>query len=77
MAAVSVRSKDFTEGMTPRGLAVLQLLVQGNLNRDISEALCVVEGTAKFHVWNILDKLGAGDRIQSVTIALKLGLAWL
>ncbi|MEP0906365.1 response regulator transcription factor [Leptolyngbya subtilissima ST-M1] len=61
--------------LTDRELEVLQLLVQGNTNRDISEALCVAEGTVKFHVRNILDKLGAGDRTQAVTIALKRGLA--
>ena len=61
--------------LTDRELEVLQLLVQGNSNRDISEVLCVAEGTVKFHVRNILDKLGAGDRTQAVTIALKRGLA--
>lgn len=61
--------------LTERELEVLQLLVQGNTNRDISEALCVAEGTVKFHVRNILDKLGASDRTQAVTIALKRGLA--
>ncbi len=61
--------------LTDRELEVLQLLVQGNTNRDISAALCVAEGTVKFHVRNILDKLGASDRTQAVTIALKRGLA--
>ncbi|RMH19283.1 MAG: DNA-binding response regulator [Gammaproteobacteria bacterium] len=61
--------------LTDRELEVLQLLVQGKSNRDISEALCVVEGTVKFHVRNILEKLGACDRTQAVTIALKRGLA--
>ena len=61
--------------LTERELEVVQLLVQGNTNRDISEALCVAEGTVKFHVRNILDKLGACDRTQAVTIALKRGLA--
>jgi DNA-binding NarL/FixJ family response regulator len=61
--------------LTDRERSVLQLLVQGNTNRDISEALCVAEGTVKFHVRNILDKLGASDRTQAVTIALKRGLA--
>ncbi len=61
--------------LTDRELEVLQLLVQGNTNRDISETLCVAEGTVKFHVRNILDKLGAGDRTQAVTIGLKRGLA--
>ncbi|WP_017297805.1 response regulator transcription factor [Nodosilinea nodulosa] len=61
--------------LTDREMEVLKLLVQGNTNRDISELLCIAEGTVKFHVRNILDKLGASDRTQAVTIALKRGLA--
>ena len=61
--------------LTDRELEVLRLMVQGKSNRKISEELRVVEGTVKFHVRNILEKLGASDRIQAVTIALKRGLA--
>ncbi|MEB3211005.1 MAG: response regulator transcription factor [Leptolyngbyaceae bacterium] len=61
--------------LTDRELMVLSLLVKGKSNREISEELCVVEGTVKYHVRNILEKLGAGDRTQAVTIALKRGLA--
>lgn len=61
--------------LTDRELEVLRLMVQGKSNRRISQELQVVEGTVKFHVRNILEKLGAGDRIQAVTIALKRGLA--
>ncbi|WNZ27773.1 response regulator transcription factor [Leptolyngbya sp. NK1-12] len=61
--------------LTDREMEVLQLMVQGKSNRTISEELCIVEGTVKFHVRNILEKLGASDRTQAVTIALKRGLA--
>lgn len=61
--------------LTDRELEVLRLIVQGKNNRKISEELCIVEGTVKFHVRNILEKLGACDRTQAVTIALKRGLA--
>lgn len=61
--------------LTDRELEVLRLMVQGKSNRKISEELCVVEGTVKFHVRNILEKLGASDRTHAVTIALKRGLA--
>ncbi|MEB3359617.1 MAG: response regulator transcription factor [Synechococcales bacterium] len=61
--------------LTEREMEVLKLLVKGKSNREISEALCIVEGTVKYHVRNILEKLGAGDRTQAVTIALKRGLA--
>lgn len=60
--------------LTDRELSVLRLMVQGKSNREIGEALSVVEGTVKFHVRNILEKLGASDRLQAVTIGLKRGL---
>ncbi|PSB14479.1 DNA-binding response regulator [filamentous cyanobacterium CCP2] len=61
--------------LTDRELEVLRLMVQGKNNRAIGEELFIVEGTVKYHVRNILEKLGASDRTQAVTIALKRGLA--
>ncbi|NJN87284.1 MAG: response regulator transcription factor [Leptolyngbyaceae cyanobacterium SL_7_1] len=61
--------------LTERELEVLGLMVQGKNNRTISQELRVVEGTVKFHVRNILEKLRASDRTHAVTIALKRGLA--
>lgn len=60
--------------LTQRELEVLQLLAIGKSNQEISAALSITERTAKFHVNNILNKLGAGDRTQAVIVALKRGL---
>jgi DNA-binding NarL/FixJ family response regulator len=60
--------------LSDREMKVLQLMVQGKSNREIGKALAVTEGTVKFHVSNIFQKLGAKDRVQAVTIALKRGL---
>lgn len=60
--------------VTPRELEVLRLLMDGTSNRAIAAALHISEGTVKTHVNNILGKLGASDRTQAVTIALKRGL---
>src|SRR5262249_37047445 len=46
-------------GLTPRELEVLRLLAAGHSNRAIADALSVSLATAKGHVANILDKLGA------------------
>ncbi|HIK13695.1 MAG TPA: response regulator transcription factor [Leptolyngbyaceae cyanobacterium M33_DOE_097] len=61
--------------LTEREQDVLQLMVQGKGNREIADTLHIVEGTVKFHVRNILEKLGASDRTQAVTAALRRGLA--
>jgi two-component system, NarL family, response regulator len=61
--------------LTEREREVVQLLVAGRSNAEIGTALYITEGTAKFHVTNILAKLGVQDRTQAVVVALKRGLA--
>ena len=50
------------EPLTGREREVLRLFSAGLSNREIGEALGVVEGTVKNHVHNILQKLGVRDR---------------
>jgi DNA-binding NarL/FixJ family response regulator len=61
-------------GLTPREIEVLRLMAEGKSNPEIATALGRAEGTMKIHVQNILQKLGAGDRTQAVTIALRRGI---
>jgi two-component system NarL family response regulator len=60
--------------LSAREMEVLQLIAKGMSNREIADALFVTEGTIKFHVLNILNKLGASDRTMAVTIALQRGI---
>lgn len=48
----------------PRGdpLTVLRQLARGRRNRHIAEVPHISEFTVKFHVTNILDRLGVGSR---------------
>src|SRR5580704_18276053 len=62
------------ERLTPRELDVLQQIAEGNRNSDIAAKLFVAEGTVKVHVKNIMQKLGATDRTQAVTIAVRRGI---
>jgi two-component system, NarL family, response regulator len=61
-------------GLTPREIEVLRLMAEGKSNPEIATALGRAEGTMKIHVQNILQKLGAADRTQAVTIALRRGI---
>lgn len=61
--------------LTDREMEVLRLLVKGRNNQAIAAALSISEGTAKFHVNNILRKLAVEDRTQAVVAAIKRGLA--
>jgi two-component system, NarL family, response regulator len=60
--------------LSAREMEVLQLIAKGLSNREIANALSVTEGTIKFHVINILNKLGANDRTMAVTLALQRGI---
>jgi two-component system NarL family response regulator len=63
-----------SETLTPRQEEVLRGLAEGKSNLEIANALFVSEGTVKAHVKAILQKLGARDRTQAITIAIKRGL---
>ena len=56
---------------------VLQRLATGRSNQEIALALSIAESTVKFHVNNILSKLGVDNRTQAAIAALKRGIAQL
>lgn len=60
--------------LTSRESEVLGLLARGLSNRDIGQRLYISETTAKFHVGNILRKLGVSRRAEAVYAATKAGL---
>ena len=53
---------------------MLKLLARGMSNRDIGARLYISETTAKFHVGNILRKLGVSSRAEAVYEASKAGV---
>ncbi len=63
-----------SETLTPRQEEVLRGVAEGKSNLEIAKALFVSEGTVKAHVKAILQKLGARDRTQAITIAIRRGL---
>lgn len=60
--------------LTEQEHRVLALLVKGLNNREIGEALFISTATAKFHVGNILSKLGVKTRTEAAALAIELGL---
>jgi DNA-binding NarL/FixJ family response regulator len=60
--------------LSPREREVLELLVDGLAISQIARRLYISESTAKTHVANIYEKLGAGNRAQAVMAAVRLGL---
>ena len=66
-------ASEVPEPLTGREREVLRLFSAGLSNREIGEALGVVEGTVKNHVHNILQKLGVRDRNRAMLKAIELG----
>ena len=62
------------DDLTARELQVLQLIRDGNRNKQIADQLSISENTVNFHIKNLMDKLQANDRTHAVTIALRRGL---
>ena len=62
------------ERLTDREVDVLRETAGGNRNRDIADKLFVAEETVKAHMKHIMEKLGASDRTEAVTIAVRRGI---
>lgn len=72
--ALSVAENLGKEDLSPREIEVLELIREGNRNKQIADRLSIAETTVNFHIKNIVDKLQANDRTHAVTIALRRGL---
>ncbi len=59
---------------SPREREVLALIARGRSNKEVASDLGLSEDTVKRHVSNLMAKLGAQDRTQAVTEALRRGL---
>ena len=62
-----------TAGLTEREREVLSLLATGHSNGEIAGELFLGEATVKTHVSNLLQKIGARDRVQLVVWAHTVG----
>lgn len=62
------------EPLTEQELNILALIVGGKTNQQIADELVVTLGTVKWHVHNILQKLGVNNRTQATIRAQELGL---
>jgi DNA-binding NarL/FixJ family response regulator len=62
------------EPLSDREIEVLKQVAGGNGNREIGKRLSISEETVKVHLKHIMEKLGANDRTQAVTIAVRRGI---
>ena len=60
--------------LTERERQILSLMVDGLSNQEIAYRLVISESTARFHVSNVLMKLGVNNRTAAVRTAIQLKL---
>ena len=59
------------QDLTPREREILTLLARGMANTDMALKLSISAATVKNHLNNIFSKLGASNRTEAVSLALK------
>lgn len=72
--AASLAEHYSDDDLTTREVEVLQQVAAGNRNSDIADKLFISEHTVKIHIKHIMEKLGASDRTEAVTIGARRGI---
>ncbi len=60
--------------LTPREVEILTLVGEGLSNAEIGHRLSLVEGSVKWHLQRIYDKIGTRRRLIAVDRARRMGM---
>jgi len=74
LVQATMQGQALEHDLTPREQEVLTWMAKGLSNPEIAEQLTVSAATVKFHVSNILSKLGATSRTEAVAVAMQRNL---
>jgi DNA-binding NarL/FixJ family response regulator len=74
LADRSRRRREPAGSLTPREIEVLSSVAEGMSNKAVAQTLSITENTVKYHMKNIMQKLGAQNRTEAVTNAVRAGL---
>jgi DNA-binding NarL/FixJ family response regulator len=72
--AERIAERGSRSGLSPREHDVLLMISKGLTNKEIGNVLFISQFTVRNHVNHILEKLGATDRTEAVSIALQHGV---
>src|SRR6187402_17890 len=73
-AAAKLAERQTQVQLTPRELAALRLLANGQSNKEIATSLEISERTVKTHLAHLFEKLGVTSRTEAVRVATRRGL---
>jgi LuxR family maltose regulon positive regulatory protein len=65
---------DVNLDLSERELQILQLIADGQMNKEIARALAISTETVKWHIKNIYAKLKVNSRIQAMSRAREMKL---
>jgi DNA-binding CsgD family transcriptional regulator/tetratricopeptide (TPR) repeat protein len=68
-------SNSFPDGLTDREVEVLRLVAAGKANKEVGEELYISVKTVNAHLANVYAKIGASNRTEAATYAIKHGLS--
>ena len=68
------RTEEPHDRLTPRETGLLGLVASGMSNKAVAQEMSISENTVKYYMKSILQKLGARNRTEAATLALKEGL---
>jgi DNA-binding NarL/FixJ family response regulator len=66
-----IRPEETSNGLTPRENEVLQLIAEGNTNKQIAEILCISIKTVQAHRSNLMKKLDLHDKAELIKYAIQ------
>jgi LuxR family maltose regulon positive regulatory protein len=65
---------DVNQELSERELQILQLIADGQMNKEIARSLTISTETVKWHIKNIYAKLKVNSRTQAMSRALEMKL---
>lgn len=66
-----IRPQETSNGLTPRESEILQLIAEGNTNKQIAEILCISIKTVQAHRSNLMNKLDLHDKTELIKYAIQ------
>ena len=75
MSRLEERSR--RQDLTEREMEIIQLIVKGHSNKEISSTLFIAEDTVKYHLKALFNKLHVQDRTEAAISAVRHGIVHL